>query len=1020
MLTRKAGAMEEVGNDEPSVDAAGRRWTHGTHNRSGVTADVALTVIGWLLVIAFSALTVVPGLSSGKVFLGTELMTHFAPWMTSVGHQEVTNVGIGDTIDSATPMAELIVRSTKDGSFPQWDPFNNGGGELGALPNAAVFSPLSLPWWFLPASSATAGVKLLEIAAIGLGMHLLMRRQWHLPAFTAPLSTLVFVASGFMLAWTNWPQTRVAAMIPLLFWASDRLATRHRWSDTLPLGLVVASMLLGGFPAITGYAIYAAALYFLFRIIATRTPWATIGMSVLRSAAGIVLGVALSAFQIFPFAWFATHYVDFEARSGFRGSHLPSVTLATSVVPSLLGLPDQTHGSWPVHFIEGFSYIGAASLPLILAALFIRPRTPSPRVVLPFFAGLLLVCGSAVYFGGPALSILQSLPGVATSPIGRLRVILGFAAAVLTGLGAAAVFEPVPFARQLRQLPAGSWRAALSVVIRLTAAGLVLVPVLLSVRDAVNDAEVLYSQKWILVAALLMIAVGLAGLFTWVTPSRASGFLAVVVILGATAVPATYVAHKWWPLSDVSSFYPETATHQYLQENLGEDRYATVGQTMLPGTSSFYGLRSVTGHGFTSPSWRELLTQVDPAFYQTPTYTTLTPANLSSSIGSPILDRLAVKYVVQAPTAEIPGETEALPGAVGQTVLSSSSSTTSPVFTGPARGIQVSVLGQSGIPDSPALLTARAVSPDGTVLATTSTVISGIDARQDVALQLEDLGATQPWTVELSLSGSGATITLATTDRGSFVSAPVRPADDGLHIVHTGDSTVIERTHALDRIRWASRAEVETDPQERLAILSSGDTDADTVILEHEADDAPATDSTAEVTVSDTDTDTISATVTSTGAGWVVIADPLRGGGWTATVDGRTTELVDADHAGVAVRVSDAGTHTIVLEYRAPMTRAGGLVTGITLLLLLVGGIIRGISVLRARGRGRPDGGSGPTAHPYGRTAPEPATAPTDLVTVGATGTGTAGGHRDGADSGSPDRADADDPSDGNAGPCPS
>ena len=216
MLTRKAGAMEEVGNDEPSVDAAGRRWTHGTHNRSGVTADVALTVIGWLLVIAFSALTVVPGLSSGKVFLGTELMTHFAPWMTSVGHQEVTNVGIGDTIDSATPMAELIVRSTKDGSFPQWDPFNNGGGELGALPNAAVFSPLSLPWWFLPASSATAGVKLLEIAAIGLGMHLLMRRQWHLPAFTAPLSTLVFVASGFMLAWTNWPQTRVAAMIPLL------------------------------------------------------------------------------------------------------------------------------------------------------------------------------------------------------------------------------------------------------------------------------------------------------------------------------------------------------------------------------------------------------------------------------------------------------------------------------------------------------------------------------------------------------------------------------------------------------------------------------------------------------------------------------------------------------------------------------------------------------------------------------------------------------------------------------------
>lgn len=940
------------------------RTGHGSHSAPPprraprLTADRFLAVVGWLLVAAFAAMTVVPGLGSGKVFLGTELLTHFAPWLTSVGHADVTNVGIGDTIDSATPMAELIVRSTKAGSFPQWDPFNNGGGELGALPNAAVLSPLSLPWWFLPASSATAGVKLLEIAAVGLGMHLLLRRQWRLPLFTAPLSTLVFVSSGFMVAWTNWPQTRVAAMIPLLFWVTDRLATRHRWIDCLPMGVVVASMLLGGFPAVTGYAIYAAVAYFLVRLIAERTAWRTAATSLARSAVGVLLGIALSACQIFPFAWFATHYVDFEARSGFRGSHLPSSTLATAVVPTLLGYPDQSHGSWPTHFIEGFSYVGAATVVLIAAAILVLPRTPSPRAVMPFFVGLLLACGSAVYFGGPVLSLLQDLPGVATSPIGRLRVIIGFAAAVLTALGASAVFDPVPFADQFLRSPGGFLRSATSVAIRLAGAALIVGTVLLAVRRGVNGAELVYSEKWILVAALFMVAVGLAGLFSWLSPSRASSVLTVLVILGATAVPSVYVSHKWWPLSDGSTFYPETATHAYIRENLGQDRYATVGQTMLPGTSSFYQLRSLTGHGFTSPSWHQLLKEVDPRFYQTPTYTTLTPANISTSIGSPILDRLAVKYIVQAPSDAIPGRADPLPDAAGQTTLSASSgAASSQVLTGPARGVELSVLGQVGIPESPAVLTTRAVAPDGTVLATTSTLMTGIDAAQDVALQLEDVGATQQWSVEVSISGSDATVTLATVTGGTIAVSAIRPTDDGLRLVHTGDSTVIERTTALERIRWAPRAEVVTDPKTRLAALASPDTDPDTVILEHQEDSAPATQSTARISVEDTDTNTVKADVTSTGAGWVVIADPLRGGGWRATVDGQPADLLDADQATVAVRVPEAGAHTIVLAYEAPLSRIGNLVTGVALASVLVCAVLCGLRAARRTGPrdGSPD-----------------------------------------------------------------
>lgn len=156
----------------------------------------------------------------------------------------------------------LMAESGRQGTFALWDPYQAGGTEAGALPNSAMLSPLSLPWWLMSSDKAPAAVKLLEIAAVALGMQLLVRNRWRLPAFTAPLAALVFVSSGFMITWTNWPQTRVAALIPLLFWATDRLAIERRWIDIVPMALVTASLLLGGFPAVTAYAMYAAVAFF--------------------------------------------------------------------------------------------------------------------------------------------------------------------------------------------------------------------------------------------------------------------------------------------------------------------------------------------------------------------------------------------------------------------------------------------------------------------------------------------------------------------------------------------------------------------------------------------------------------------------------------------------------------------------------------------------------------------------------------------------------------------------------------
>ncbi|MFZ1381840.1 MAG: hypothetical protein WAS54_03510 [Scrofimicrobium sp.] len=903
-------------------------------SQTSLSADLILTVLGWLCLVVLVLLTVVPGLTGDKVFLGTNMLTGYAPWNSVLEPEPIVNRGIGDTIDSATPTAHLITSQTLDGIFPQWDPYNNGGGDLGALPNSAVFSPLSLPWWVLPASAAPAGVKLMEVIAVSLGMYLLLRRQWKLPSFTVPLASIIFVTSGFMVAWTNWPQTRVAAMIPLLFWATDRLATRHRWTDTIPMALVVASMLLGGFPAVTAYAMYSVVAYFVVRVIAIRTPIRIALMSFLRSTVGVILGIGLSAFQILPFIWFASHNVDFEIRSG-RGSHLPLETLSTSIVPYLLGFPDWTMDSWPSHFVEGFSYIGASALVLILVSLLIRPRVAFPKAVMPFFAALLIVLMIAVYVGGPLLTAIQVLPTTASSPIGRTRSVIGFAAAVLAALGAAAVFDGQGLKQQIQTLRPPSFRTLGSTALRLAAVAAISLPILISIRESVSAEWPQFSFTWIWVALTIMTAVLVATTLVWLAPTRSTASLTVAIALVATTVPAVDVAQKWWPLSDIGTFYPATPTHSYLEDHLEQNRYVSVGQTLLPGTSSYYKLRALNGHGFTYPAWNELLTRVDEGFFLTPTYTALQPSYVQTSVHSPILDRLGVKYLVQSPEDPVDGVPDPVSQTVGTAELSSSSSLKTGEFNGTALGVRLTVLAQNGLPESPATVRVSAVSIQGKELTSRELTMSGIGSDFDILLELGDLSESDSWHLELDLSDSPATITFATDTYGAIIAAPIRSPNDELSVVHTGDSIILQRSNALDRLRWANSSVIEADAEQRLNLLASGELSAETVVLEHIGDQEPDSNSTATVEIKETDTDVIAATVTSNGPGWLVIADPLRGGGWTATVDGETAELLDADHAIVAIRVAEAGSHEVVIQYEAPLFR-----TGIIVSVLALGGLV--------------------------------------------------------------------------------
>lgn len=948
---RPDGEAVGPGDEERPRRTGTRRRPRFSRRRPSIAA-----VVSWTALVLFTVLSVGRPLVGDGVFIGTDVMAGNAPWRSETQSIEVReNLWIGDTIDSGMPQSQLLVSEALDGTFAQWNPYQAGGVEIGGIPNSGMFNPLSLPRWVLPLSYANGVVKVLEILAITVGMSLLLRRH-RLPSASWAMASMLYASSGFLVSWTNWQHTRVAALIPLLFWAVDRAVVRRRPWDALPVGLVVGAMLLGGFPAVTGYALYGAGFYTLVRAVLCHDSWRRRLLSLAVPLAGVVSGFLLAAWQMIPFVYNAMTVVNFDSRAQKPTDHLGIADLATALVPGILGGPgDPAHWSPAHNPIENFSFLGIGALVLVALAVLAAPRNRDERVLFWFFGVSASFCLLLVYVGGPVLGLVQNLPIFSNNIVTRLRVMVGFFVAVFAAYGYARLitgsvslpsFWSGPARRRLTAL--GRWLvvAALAVV----AAFVVRSTLYLVPAEHIEDV-----RRETIVMLGIGIVLAAAGFLAMLTRRRAMVAIAAALIPVGVLVPAVSVTTTWWSRSESDTFYPMTETHAFLGENLDGARFTPVGQVALPGTNTFYRLRSLGGHAFHSPVWKDLIRAADPEAFLTQTYSSISAANLSDTVESPILDRLAVKYVVADPGSEILGSVEAGPDVESQSVLDESVPVSSPIQTGPTRGVLLKGITQNEIDHDGSSLEVRMVSDaDGEVIDTSTTWAVNLTPDRWVALAGEDIADDEPWHLEATVLGLDATGTVGATADGELAIDVVRPEDDGLEVVHTGDATVYERSTALDRVRWASEAVVIADPDLRVEEMADGTVPAEVVVLDS-ADGLVEGGGDAVVTEEETDTNHVVAHVDADGPGWVVVADSLQRGGWSATVDGQPAELLSADHAAVAVLVS-AGEHTVVLSYETPGLRTGLWVTGSTLVLILAAA---GVTLVVRRRRG-PDGSATP------------------------------------------------------------
>jgi len=914
--------------------------------------------------IAFVIATIGPALIGLRTLLSVNLLTGHMPWQAAQGwdapgHQYCST----DTIDAVVPGIAYTRNAAYAGHLANWQSLVSGGGPLASVPDLGLLDPLSLPYYVLPLWLAPAFVKLLEfVVAIG-GTYLFLRRLQR-SRLASSLAGVVFASSGFMVMWTNWPQTRVAALIPALFWALERLIQRSRPSDVALIGVVVASMLLGGFPAVTGFALYAAAPYLIVRLIIWhKRRLRPVVTSAALGLGGVVLGGALSAVQMLPFLVHLSN-TDLGYRAQSSSTRLPFSGLLTLVDPSSNGLCINAQIYGRFNPVELIAFVGSAATVLAVVAISAMWRSRSDdaggdkaargvRTFMLVAVALMIVLG---WIGGPVLGLFQHLPVFSNNFVGRLRSVLGFAVAVLVAFGLDTLLgrrrgveagpsvaeATVPAAGEMVGEPdrdEATRRHRPSLIPWLWFVGVwAAVAVLAAVVITKAHREGLALHYWdktratLLIPALLVAAAMVAALMarTRVAWLSMAGIAVIpILVLGQSVAFFRGVI----PGDDPDDFYPKTGTHRFLDQVVGHDRYDATRNTMFPATSLYYGLRAATGHQFIEPEWASLLKAIDPKSRQSPTNYAFSGDITPATVGrSPILDRMGVKYFVFDPSELNPPGSAPLPSD-GARMVAPGTTTSCSVPAGALRGVTFTVaspLVASQGHDITAEITVRS---GETIVRSARYLAKAVAAGTAVTVAVagEDLQAATRSTVDISFDGISAAASVGTMG-GQVACTPVRPVSDNLKLVYAdAGSIVYQRLTALPRIRWASSATVIPDPNARVAALHAG-VPAGEVVLDSPG---PAgSGQTADVSTSNDSGDRVTATVNARGAGYLVVADALQTTGWSATVDGKSAPLVPADHAMVAVAVG-AGTHIVRLSYQAPHQKLGLGITGIGIVVVV-------------------------------------------------------------------------------------
>ncbi len=859
-------------------------------------------------------------------------LTQSSPLIRSVPDDyRFGNVLMTDPVLQMHPWLDWNKEQLLDGDLPVWNPYNGAGTPHLANFVSAVLSPFSAPFYALPWRAALVAAAALKLFVLGLFMYLFLRRI-ALAHVAALVGASAFMFAAYHVLWLAWPHPGAVVCLPaglyfaeVAMQARTRLRQRLAWSG---YALAVLVAFLAGHPETLFFGWGLAIVYVSLQLLVSRElgggreRLAQAGQFVVAS----MLAVGLAGIQLLPFVEYLQRSSAYAAGADRAQAHFDLGFSGLQAFPHLFGTPSQRYYSpgqllgdlrlpdgtrLASNYIEANGYY-VGLLVLLLAGVgvlsLVRRRGPGGTTFAGVFCAFTAVGWVAyVHDVGGIGHTVGTLPLVELSIINRSHPIWVFALCCLAAIGVDALLRAGAGLGRGR----GGWALA-----GLVGAGATLVlagAVLLArhtlfaggnaggmVADPIGRASVDAHMRFVAVSYLAGV-VAVVALVVAASRGRWMRALAGGAVVAVVFAQGGWLLRSHNPTVDADLVYADSSGLAAVRAAAGPtEETVSLGMLLSADTNLWYRLRSPDSYdGVGLRRYEDLRKDL---------------AGLPAPLGpTRTLEVLGVRYVA--------GEQAVFPTALSAVRLPADRT-----FTVILDGLHSLTV---GVAPPPPGVDAGSCQVTLELVDTASGTVAGQAAapcRQPyTALSFPPIEASAGRTYTATFGGQAEVGAFAAWAQGM----------SGLVQVDGNDKVALFRVPGSPA-RYFSPAEarpVATDDEARRLMVDPAFAMARTALV-HDEDVVATTGAEGAVEVLEQGPTKVRLRVTRADPGWLV-AIQTSYPGWTATVDGKRTDLERADYAFTAVAVGP-GTHEVVLRYRPVSVRYGMIVTGEAVVLMII------------------------------------------------------------------------------------
>ena len=323
--------------------------------------------------------------------------------------------------------------------LPLWNPYAAYGVPWAANMLSQPFYPPSFLLSLHPTPRTVSWFLILRLLMAGFFAYLYLRM--FTPHAAALVGGIAFMLTGYFILFINIDHLSTEILLPFVFYATERLLNNPSVKSKLIATAAAYLTIVAGMPESTFLILAYASVYFVYRLTSAQQFRSRARTHLPNFALSNALGIALASFLLVPFYEFLRNGLD---------AHRPSIIhryfgliYVTAPVEQLL--------SWmfPLAHLSGqlWGYFGIIVVTLSIMALISAARAwrrvwgeSDGALTLFFFASVVVLF--LKFFGSPLVNWVGALPVCRMMNFPKYsQLLLGFALAMLAGLGASYVFE---------------------------------------------------------------------------------------------------------------------------------------------------------------------------------------------------------------------------------------------------------------------------------------------------------------------------------------------------------------------------------------------------------------------------------------------------------------------------------------------------------------------------------------------------------------------------------------------------